>query len=113
MILTLKNRFPGKPFEGRFDGQPYTVSDTLAVPDYIAYHLKRHSIVKDNPVTGEADYQLCILEIDGDVEPLLEIPAESLDRQDMDYPKTKLVPGPRTPAPRRAERFGALEVGKS
>lgn len=110
-ILTLKNRYPAEPFIGRFDGQPYVVTDTLAVPDHVAFHLKKQSIVKDNPVTGEATYRLCILERDGDMEPLEELPAESLDRQDMDFPKAILVKGVKTPAPQRAERFGSLEVG--
>ena len=111
-ILTLKNRYAGKPFEGRFDGQPYVITDTLAVPDNIAYHLKRQSIIKDNPITGESDFRLCILEIDGDMEPILELPVETLDRTDMDFPKTKLIQGTRTPAPQRSQRFGTLEVGK-
>ena len=92
-ILTVKNRYR-EPFVGMWDGETYTVKDTLAVPDYIAYHLKKQSIIRDNPVNpGMNDYQLGIVERNDNVEPLDELPLESLDRSDMeDFRKVVLKP---------------------
>lgn len=81
-ILTVKNRWK-EPFTGMYDAQEYTVVDTLAVPDYVARHIKSQSIIRDNPVTGDNDYQLAIIEDGDDQTPLVEIPVESLDRADM------------------------------
>jgi len=83
-ILTVKNRW-SEPFVGMFDGETYTVVDTLAVPDYVAYHLKKQSIIRDNPVNaGSNEYRLGIVEKNDDVSPLVSLPLESLDRTDMD-----------------------------
>jgi hypothetical protein len=83
-ILTVKNRWH-EPFIGMFDGETYVVKDTLAVPEHIALHLKRQSIIRDNPVNpGTNDYRLGIVERNDVLTPLSEIPAESLDRTDMD-----------------------------
>lgn len=99
-IYTLKNRFPGTPYEGQFDGQTYTVEDTLALPDYIALHLRNHAVIRDNPVTGEREYRLGIVELRDDVSPLAELPMEALDRSDMDFPKATIIRNPqRVPRP--------------
>lgn len=92
-ILTVKNRWR-EPFIGMWDGETYVVKDTLVVPDYIAIHLKKQSIIRDNPVNaGANDYQLGIVENGDNVEPLAEIPAESFDRSDMDeFRKVVLKP---------------------
>lgn len=83
-ILTVKNRRPDV-FIGMFDGQTYEVKETLAVPDYVAHHLKRQSIVRDNPVNpGMNEYRLGIVELGDPVTPLGDLPPESLDRSDMD-----------------------------
>ncbi len=102
-VLTLKNRFAGAPFVGRFDGQVYEVRDTLVVPDYVAVHLKRQSIVRDNPVTGDNEYRLAIVEHGDSAEPLTSLPLETLDRSDMEYPRAKVIPSnirQSAPAPR-------------
>lgn len=83
-ILTVKNRWK-EPFIGMFDGETYTVADTLSVPEHIAHHLKRQSIIRDNPVNpGVNEYRLGIVERGDDVSPLAGLPVESLDRTDMD-----------------------------
>jgi len=112
-ILTLKNRYPAEAFDGRFDGQRYIVKDKLAVPDYVAHHLKKQSIVRDNPVTGENEYRLSIVEIDGDQPMLDSLPVETLDRTDMDFPKAKLIPGVKTPVPQQRESFGSLVLDQA
>lgn len=81
-LLTIRNRFPKTAFKGMYDGVPYEISDRMTIPDFIARHLKKQSIIKDNPVTGEQEYRLTILEEDGDVEDLELLPRESLDRSD-------------------------------
>ena len=111
-ILTVKNRYPAEAFIGRFDGQRYEVKDRLAVPDYVAHHLKRQSIVRDNPVTGESVYRLSIVELDGDQPVLDALPVETLDRTDMEFPKAKLIPGVKTPVSPPRESFGTLVLDK-
>lgn len=99
-IYTLKNRFSGKPYVGQFDGTEYIIVDTLSVPDYVALHLRNHAIVRDNPITGEREYSLGILELKDDVSPLAELPVETLDRSDMDFPKATIMrTTQRTPRP--------------
>lgn len=100
-ILTVKNRWH-EPFVGMWDGETYTVKDTLAVPDYVAYHLKKQSIIRDNPINpGVNEYRLGIVEKGDDVTPLKELPVESLDRTDMDeFRKVVIKPsGVRSTAP--------------
>ena len=83
-ILTVKNRWH-EPFIGMWNGETYKVVDTLAVPDYVALHLKKQSIIRDNPINaGSNEYSLGIVEQGDDVTPLKELPVESLDRSDMD-----------------------------
>jgi hypothetical protein len=83
-ILTVKNRWH-EPFIGVFDGETYTVVDTLVVPEHIAHHLKRQSVIRDNPVNaGMNEYRLAIVELNDVGTPLSELPQESLDRTDMD-----------------------------
>lgn len=91
-IVTLHNRYH-EPFVGMYDGQDYVVADKdIALPDYIARHLRRQSIIRDNPISGEADYLLAVLE-DGDpVTPVEVIPADTFDRSDTDWAKTKIIP---------------------
>jgi hypothetical protein len=113
-IFTIKNRYAAEPFVGMYDGQEYVVKDTLAVPDYVAHHLKRQSIIRDNPVTGDNDYRLAILELDGEPEPVTELPIETLDRSDMDMPKTVLrQTGIRHAQPMRKATFGSLDIAES
>ena len=106
-IYTLKNRWR-TPFIGMFNGETYEVKDTLAVPDYIAHHLKKQSIIRDNPITGDNDYRLGIVEIGDNVEPLKlgELPLESLDRSDMEeFRKVVIKPSgihTAAPGPRRS-----------
>lgn len=102
-IVTLKNRWR-ETFVGQYDGKEYEVVDQLLVPDYIGRHLKRQSIVRDNPVFPSANmYQLGIVEEGDDVSPITEKPAESMDRTDMEMSKTKIIPSgvrPYAPTPR-------------
>ena len=88
MILTLKNRSIDRAFVGMYDGEQYTIApaSTLSVTDNVAMHLKRQSILKDNPIDPRSnEYQLAILERDGETEPLSgDAPVETLDRSDMD-----------------------------
>ena len=81
-LLTVRNRFPSKTFVGMFDGEKYEVKDTAVVPETVAYHLKKQSVIRDNPVTGEQEYRLNIVEEDGPGEDLESLPVESLDRSD-------------------------------
>jgi hypothetical protein len=109
-IYTLKNRF-SEPFVGMYDGVEYTVADTLAVPDYIAQHLKRQSIVRDNPITGDNAYRLGIVEIGDPIDPIAELPAESFDRSDTDHPRSKLISsGIRSARPAPREGSGVSQV---
>ncbi len=100
-ILTVKNRWR-EPFIGMWDGETYKVVDTMAVPDYVAYHLKKQSIIRDNPINaGSNEYSLGIVENGDVVTPLSELPLESLDRTDMDeFRKVVIKPsGIRGPVP--------------
>ena len=100
-ILTVKNRWH-EPFIGMFDGETYEVKDTLAVPENIAYHLKKQSIIRDNPINaGSNEYRLAIVEKGDDQTPLTVLPQESLDRTDMDeFRKVVIKPsGIRSSAP--------------
>ena len=87
-IFTLKNRSTDRPFVGMYDGEQYTIApaSTLSVTDNVAYHLKRQSILKDNPIDPRAnEYQLAIVEKNDEASPLSgEAPVESFDRSDMD-----------------------------
>lgn len=83
-IYTVKNRWT-EPFIGMFDGQTYEVATTLTVPDFVAYHLKKQSIVRDNPVNaGANEYRLAIVELGDEDSPLGALPLESFDRTDLD-----------------------------
>ena len=100
-ILTVKNRWT-ELFIGMFDGETYVVADTLAVPDFVAHHLKRQSIIRDNPVNaGANEYRLAILELHDDATPLTALPPESFDRTDLDeFRKVVIKPsGIRTTTP--------------
>ena len=98
-LLTLKNRYVHGPFVGMHNGIEYTVKDTITLPDFIARHLKDRSMIRDNPITGEKDYQLGIVEAGDNVSPLETIPAETLDRTDFDsFRKVKIVPSGIRPA---------------
>mgnify|MGYP001588736248 FL=1 len=87
-ICTVKNRSIRRSFVGTWDGQEYIFAPeaSLSVPDYIAYHLKRQSILRDNPIDPSVnEYQLAIKEREDDESPLLgEAPPETLDRSDME-----------------------------
>lgn len=109
-IVTVKNRYAAEPFVGMFDGQTYTIADTLAVPDYVGSHLKKQSVIKDNPATGNNEYRLAILEHGDDDSPVDELPIESMDRTDMnEFQKVKYVgSGVKTVRPERRETFGSL-----
>jgi hypothetical protein len=111
-ILTVKNRYAAEPFVGMFDGQTYVVKDTLAVPDYVAFHLKKQSVVKDNPATGNNEYRLAILERGDDDSPLAELPIEAMDRTDMnEFQKVKYVgTGIKSTRPEQRARFGSIEI---
>jgi hypothetical protein len=92
MILTVQNRF-SEPFIGRYDGKEYTVVTTLVLPAVVARHLKKQSIIRDNPVVPSLnEFRLGIIEDGDDVSPLDALPQESMDRSDTDYPKSKIVP---------------------
>lgn len=91
-IFTVHNRYHEK-FVGMFDGQTYEIGDKdMAFPDYIARHLQKQSIFRDNPITGERLYQLAILEQGDDVSPIEVKPEDSFDRTDTEWPKTKIIP---------------------
>ena len=112
-IYTLKNRFAGQPYQGQFDGQLYTVKDTLSVPDYIALHLRNHALIRDNPVSGEREYRLGIVELGDDVSPIEELPVEVLDRSDMDFRKVRILQtNQRTAAPASRAGGGAVMTAK-
>ncbi len=83
-LFTVRNRYPATPFVGMYDGHKYVVKDTLTVPDYVAQHLQQQSVIRDNPITGEREFRLAILEVDGPMEDLERLPVESLDRTDFD-----------------------------
>ena len=101
-LLTVVNRHE-VPFVGMWDGQEYVVSDRLTVTDLIDWHLKKQSIISDNPIVpGDNVYRLGILENDDDLSPLEAVlPVESLDRRDFDeFQKVRLMPsGIRTSRP--------------
>lgn len=110
-ILTVKNRYAAEPFVGMFDGQTYVIKDTLAVPDYVAFHLRRQSICRDNPANPGANvYRLAILERGEDDSPIEEIPVESMDRTDMnEFTKVKIVgSNVRNTRPERKDRFSSI-----
>jgi len=90
-ILIVHNRYHEK-FVGMFDGQVYEIGEKdIAFPDYIARHLKKQSIMRDNPITGEQLYQLAIVEDGDDLSPIAEKPLETFDRSDTDWPKSKII----------------------
>jgi hypothetical protein len=76
-----------------FDGQIYEIGEKdMAFPDYIATHLKRQSIFRDNPITGDNLYQLAILELGDDASTIEVKPEEAFDRSDTDHPRSKIIP---------------------
>ena len=112
-LLTVRNRYPAQPFVGRYDGQEYVVKDTLTVPDNVARHLQGQSVVRDNPITGEREYRLAIVETDGPMDNLESLPIETLDRTDFDvFRKVQIVDlkanKPVPPAPRGSGRDVAI-----
>ena len=114
-LLTVVNRHEA-PFVGMWDGQEYVVSDRLTVPDFIAWHLKKQSIVSDNPVVpGDNVYRLGILETGDDLSPIEAVlPAESLSRRDFDeFQKVNLVPsGIRTSRPEPKTTLAGSAISK-
>jgi len=100
-----------------FDGQEYVVADRLSVPSHVARHLQGQSVVRDNPITGEREYRLAIVEEEGEKEDLVALPSESLDRSDYDsFRKVEYVttksPIPR-PAPRGSGRGDSAAITSS
>lgn len=67
-----------------FDGVPYQFEpgQELTLPDLVARHLRKRSLIKDNPITGEGVFALARKGID----PLDTISrdGELLDRTDME-----------------------------
>ena len=113
-ILTLKNR-TDKPFTGMYDGVEYVIpaDGQLVVLDFIAYHLKKQSVCRYNPVMGDADFRLAILELGDDDSPLTTIPIETFDRTDMDLHKTQIVKvGNRTAVPVHKANTGSVFTAK-
>jgi len=90
-LLTLKNRYTKEAFVGMYDGEIYTIVDEAILPVHAARHLKNQSIIRDNPVTGDNEYRLGIIEAGDDVSPLDVLPEETFDRSDTDYPKSKVI----------------------
>lgn len=110
-ILTLHNRYHEK-FVGMFDGQVYEIGPHKDVPfpDYIARHLQKQSVFKDNPITGEILYSLGIVEAGDDLAPIEEKPVDPFDRSDTDWPKSKVIPSTVNRIP-RAPREGSGQSG--
>lgn len=94
-ILTVRNRHPKVPFAGMYDGVPYEVADKLSLPDFVARHLQKQSLIRDNPVSGAREFRLAIVEEDekdGPLPNIEELPIESLDRSDfLDFRKVVYV----------------------
>jgi len=69
-----------------FDGVPYRFEpgQEMTLPDLVAKHLRKRSLIKDNPITGEGTFALARKGID----PLDQIQrdGELLDRTDMEGP---------------------------
>ena len=115
-LLTVVNRHE-TPVVGMWDGQEYVVTDRLTVPDFIAWHLKKQSIIQDNPVMpGDNIYRLGIAEVGDDVGRIDgDLPAESLDRRDFEeFRKVRLVPsGIRMSRPEpRGDMAGSAVISK-
>ena len=83
-VLTLRNRYPEKPFVGMYDGKTYTVTDRLTLPEFVARHIHNRSMIRDNPISGEREFSLAIVEEEGEMENLAALPTETLDRSDFD-----------------------------
>ena len=83
-VLTLRNRFPSKPFVGMYDGKTYEVKDRLTLPEFMPRLIANRSMIRDNPIAGEREYSLAIGEEEGELENLDSLPTETLDRSDFD-----------------------------
>lgn len=92
VVYQVKNRYK-ETFRGKFDGVSYEVpgNGSAHLPDFIATHIRNQSVIKDNPVTGEREFRLAIVELGDDDSPLLELPLEVMDRTDMELRKVKIV----------------------
>lgn len=114
-MLTVHNRYSKEPFIGMYDGEKYVIKDVVTLPDYIAYHLRKQSIIRDNPITGDNSYRLGIVELGDDVSPLTELPLESLDRTDMDWRKVKIIPSNVKPTmpERKGSGFNTTPMSKN
>ena len=99
MLLTVRNRYAQTAFEGMYDGISYKVVTDLTLPDHIARHLKKRSLIRDNPVTGEQEFRLAIVEEGDEDTPLEMLPRESLDRTDMDYRRVTYIETNTRPVP--------------
>lgn len=107
-IKTLVNRYRGEPYTGMFAGEPYEIRTTLAVPDYVAYHLRDHSVVKDNPVNPAANVYRLGIEGEDDCSLIDELPMEALDRSDMDtFTKVQYLQRRGQPLPPQARAVSA------
>ena len=90
MATTLVNRLDEK-LEVMFDGIPYEFEPygEVTLPDLVARHLRKRSLIKDNPVTGQGVFALARKGIDP-TEPVAR-DGELLDRTDMEVKKVELV----------------------
>mgnify|MGYP001566626560 FL=1 len=109
-VLTLRNRFPETPFIGMYDGKTYVVKDRLTLPVEVARHVHNRSVIRDNPVTGEREYRLAIVEEEGDLENLTALPAETLDRSDFDSLRKVEIIDMRNPVVPPARTAGGSSV---
>jgi hypothetical protein len=74
-----------------FDGVPYSFEpgQELTLPDDVARHLRKRSLISDNPVTGVGVFALAIKGIESE-DPVTR-PMEILDREGTDLPKVQYV----------------------
>jgi hypothetical protein len=74
-----------EPLIVAFDGQHYTFlpGEEMALPDEVARHLRKRSLIRDNPITGEGVFALAIKGLE-DTECIGGKPVELLDRSDME-----------------------------
>ncbi len=114
-MLTVKNRLK-EPFVGMYDGQTYEVKTTLTLPDAVAWHLKNQSIYRENPISGEREFRLAIVEREEDDSPLSfeDLPIETLDRSDTDFPKVqyKNMKNRTVPEQRGSGRLDSTPISK-
>lgn len=91
-MMTLVNMLD-EQLEVLFDGTPYVfeAGQELTVPEEIGRHLRKRSLLRDNPVSGKGVFALAVKGVDDQRATPTTRPVELLDRSGLLDPKARDV----------------------